>query len=65
VTAARHSSTGWRVSLAAGAYRLVKIRVQVLRSAAIGSSKTTTVRGTWTGDGSREDLVRAVVRVIH
>jgi hypothetical protein len=63
VTSAMRSSTGLRVTLRSGAFKLVKVRVKVLRTADYGSRKTATVQGVWTGDGIRVDVVKAVVKV--
>ncbi|MGZ4783971.1 MAG: N-acetylmuramoyl-L-alanine amidase, partial [Oryzihumus sp.] len=63
VTTAMRSTNGWKVTLAPGAYRLLKVQITVLRTASFGSLKPATVRSTWTGDGTRDDLVKAVVKV--
>lgn len=63
VTAAMRSASGLRVALKPGAQRLVVVRLKILRSAAVGTRKPVSVSGTWTGDVTRVDLVRAVVRV--
>ena len=65
VTSAMRSAAGWRVTLNPGAYRLVKVRIKVLRGAALGSLKVAKVSGSWTGDGTRSDLVKAVVKVVR
>lgn len=41
------------------------MKITVLRTAAIGSLKPGTVGVTWTGDGTRTDLVKGVVKVIR
>ena len=63
ITREMRSASGWKVHLAPGKYRLVTVKIQALRRAAIGSLKTASVSGTWTGDGVRTDLSRAVVKV--
>lgn len=65
VTAAMRSASGWKVSLKPGAYKLVKTRIKVREGASIGSIKTAKVTGTWTGDGIRSDVVKAVVKVVR
>lgn len=57
------SKSGWRISLATGAYRLVKVRIKVLATAALGSAKPASVTATSTGDGVRRDRAKAVVLV--
>ncbi len=64
-TRAMRSAAGWRVTLKPGAYKLVKVRIKVLRGAAVGSLKVAKVSGSWTGDGTRSDLVKAVVKVVR
>jgi hypothetical protein len=64
ITTAMRSTGGWKVSLKPRAYKLVKVRITILRGAAIGSAKPATVSGTWTGDGTRTDLAGAVVKVV-
>jgi hypothetical protein len=63
VTTAMRSAKGWKVTLAPGAYKLVKVRIKVLSTAAYDTLKPATVTGTWTGDGTRADTVKAVVKV--
>ncbi|MDO9496549.1 MAG: Calx-beta domain-containing protein, partial [Nocardioides sp.] len=65
VTSALSSAAGWRVTLAPAAYRTVTVRIKILRGAAIGSTKQATVKATWTGDGIRVDLAKAVVKVVR
>ncbi len=65
ITSALRSTAGWRVTLAPAAYRTVTVRIKVLPGAVIGSTKQTSVKATWTGDGVRVDLARAVVKVIR
>jgi hypothetical protein len=59
------SAKGWRVRLKPGAFKLIKVRIRVLRTAAHGSRKPARVTATWTGDGTRTDTVKAVVKVIR
>ena len=63
ITTAMRSTGGWKVTVDRAAYRLVRVQVTVARGAAFGSLKPASVSATWTGDGSRTDLVRAVVKV--
>jgi subtilisin family serine protease len=65
VTRAMRSAAGWKVRLAPGRYRLVTCRVKIVSGAAIGSLRTAWISGTWTGDGVRTDVSRAVVRVVQ
>ena len=65
ITSAMRSAEGWRARLAPGAYTLVKVRIEVLRSASFGTRKPAKVSATWTGDGTRADLVKAVVEVVR
>jgi hypothetical protein len=65
LTRAMRSSAGWRVRLRPGAHRQVKVLVRVTRTARIGSLKPALVRSTWTGDGTRTDVVKAVVKVVR
>lgn len=64
VTTAVQSPGGWAVSLAPGAYRMVRVEILVGPTAVIGSSKTAWVSGTWTGDSVRSDTAKAVVKVV-
>jgi len=64
VTTAMRSSTGLRVSLAPGRSKLIRVRIKVLSTAVIGSMKPATVSGVWSGDGTRTDVAKAVVKVI-
>lgn len=65
VTRAMRSSAGWPLRLAPDRHRRVTVRVKVLRSAEDGSRKRAVLSSSWagTGDGTRSDLVKAVVRV--
>ena len=65
ITAQMRSATGYPVTLAAGARKVLRVTIAITRSAAIGSTKTATVRATWTGDGTRPDAVKATVRVVR
>ena len=64
VTTVMRSSTGLRVSLAPGRSKLIRVRIKVLSTAVIGSLKPATVSGVWSGDGTRTDVAKAVVKVI-
>ena len=48
-----------------GAFTLLKVRLKVLRTAEYGSRKPAKVRAVWSGDGTRVDLVKAVVKVVR
>jgi hypothetical protein len=63
ISAEMRSSAGWRVTIDPGAYKLVKVRIKVLRTAAYGSLKPAKVTGTWTGEGTPADTVKAVAKV--
>jgi hypothetical protein len=63
ITTAMRSTKGWKVTLAPGAYKLVKVRIKILSTAAYDTLKPATVTGTWTGDSTRVDKVKAVVKV--
>jgi hypothetical protein len=65
ITRGMRSAAGYRVSLAPGAHKLLKVRIKLLRTAAYGSLKTAKVTGSWNGDGTRRDTVRAVVKVVR
>lgn len=65
VTSALRSTAGRRVTLAPADYRTVTVRITILRGAAIGSTKQASVKATWTGDGVRVDLAKAVVKVVR
>ncbi len=65
VTSAMRSAAGRKVTLKPGTYKSVKVRIKILRGAAFGSLKIAKVSGNWTGDGTRTDLVKAVVKVVR
>jgi hypothetical protein len=65
ITTAMRSAAGYRVTLKAGAYKQLRVRITVGSSAAIGSAKPATVTAKWTGDGTRTDVVKAVVTVVR
>ena len=65
VTTAMRSAGGWKVTLEAGRFKVVKVQIKVLRRAAFGSLKPAKVSGTWTGDSTQADLVKAVVKVVR
>ncbi|MBG0831585.1 hypothetical protein HS041_28025 [Planomonospora sp. ID67723] len=62
VTAALQSASGWRVSVAPRSYRLIRIQLHVAPGVRAGT-RSAAVSGTWVGDGSRVDLVKAAVTV--
>jgi hypothetical protein len=64
ITTGMRSTAGYKVSLAPGAYKQVKVQISVTSSAAPGSTKSATVSGTWKGDGTRSDVVKAKVKVV-
>lgn len=63
VTSAMRSSSGWPVAVASGDPKRIRMEVRVGRSAKIGSLRRGAVTASWTGDGTRADLVRGVVKV--
>lgn len=65
ITTAMRSDSGWPVTLARGTSRTMKMQIRVLTTATIGSLKPGTVTAAWTGDGTRRDLVRGVVKVVR
>ncbi len=65
VTTAMRSAGGWKVSLEAGRFKVVKVQIKVLRRAAFDSLKPAKLSGTWTGDSTQMDLVKAVVKVVR
>ncbi|MBG0816752.1 Calx-beta domain-containing protein [Planomonospora sp. ID82291] len=65
VTAGMHSGSGWRVALARGAYRLIRVQLQISSTVRAGSVRYASVWGTWSGDGTRSDLVRSAVNVVR
>ena len=64
ITTQMRSATGYRLTLPAGGRKVLRVTIAITRSASIGSTKTATVRATWTGDGTRPDAVKATVRVV-
>jgi hypothetical protein len=65
VTRSMRSQAGWKVRLRPGKFKVVTVRVKVLRGAAFGSRKPVKVQATWTGDGTRVDTAKAVVKVVR
>ncbi|WP_449065761.1 hypothetical protein [Planomonospora algeriensis] len=65
VTGTMQSASGLRVALALGAYRLIGVQLQLSSAVPVGSTRYASVSGTWSGDGTRSDLVRAAVKVIR
>jgi hypothetical protein len=65
ITRAMRSQEGWKIRLRPGKFKLVTVRVKVLRGAAIGSRKPVKVHASWAGDGTRIDTARAVVKVVR
>lgn len=64
VTAAMLSPDGYSIWVAPGSFKLVRIRITIGATAAIGSVKEATVTASWTGDVTLLDAVKAVVTVI-
>ena len=65
VTAAMRSPQGLRLRIRASDFRQVRVETRIGPRATIGSTKTVSVSGTWTGDSISSDLVRAATHVIH
>lgn len=65
VTRAMRSAAGYRITLTPGAYKLLTVRIKLLRTAAFGSMKSAKVTASWTGDGTRRDTVKAVVKTVR
>jgi probable HAF family extracellular repeat protein len=65
VTAPMRSAAGLTFHLPPGGFRQVRVVTTVGPRAGIGSRKAATVTGGWTGDGTRTDVVRTVVRVVR
>jgi Calx-beta domain-containing protein len=65
VTAAMRSPQGLSLRLRAHAFRQLRVETTIGPRATIGSTKTVSISGTWTGDSTRTDLVRAATHVIH
>lgn len=63
VTASMRSTAGLRSALEPGAFTLVRVQVRAHRTAKIGSLKSATVSARWTGDGTRTDVTKGVVKV--
>lgn len=63
VTRQMRSTSGRRVRLSHHGATDLTVRITATRSAAAGSLKPARVSVTWRGDGTRTDVVRAVVRV--
>jgi hypothetical protein len=62
ITTALRSTAGWSVTLDPGDSKVIRMRIKVLSTAAVGSLKAGTVSATWAGDGTRTDLVKGVAR---
>ena len=41
------------------------MQIGIMRTAGIGSLKSGKVTATWTGDGTRSDVVKGVVKVVR
>jgi hypothetical protein len=66
ITTAMRSKAGYLISnLKPGTYKLLTVRITVGSTAVIGSAKSATVTATWTGDGTRADVVKAIVKVVR
>ncbi|ROR91858.1 phosphatidylserine/phosphatidylglycerophosphate/cardiolipin synthase-like enzyme [Nocardioides aurantiacus] len=65
VTAAMQSAAGLQVTLTSGALTTVRVSVHAHRNAKVRSLKPATVSARWTGDGTRTDVAKVVVRVVR
>jgi probable HAF family extracellular repeat protein len=65
VTAAMTSPTGMSLRLRPHRHRQVRLEIHVRSRAARGSLLPAQVTATWTGDGTRTDVVKARVRVVR
>ena len=65
VTTAMRSTAGWPLTLNPGQARLLKMQIGITRTAGFGSLKSGKVTATWTGDGTRSDVVKGVVKVVR
>lgn len=65
VTRLLRSTPGWNPTINPGRYRLVQVRVRLADNAPIGALRVVRLTGSWTGDRTNTDLVRAVVRVVR
>lgn len=63
VTRRMRSPAGWSVVLAPGQSQRIAVKVTVKPGARVGSLKVARVSGSWTGDATYVDLVRAQVKV--
>ncbi len=64
ITKAMRSNAGWKVQLTAGHHVQVTLGITVASTARIGTIKSVTVTGSWTGDRTRADVVKTQVRVV-
>jgi hypothetical protein len=65
VTGSLRSREGRRIRMGPGLYTSFEVRVTPRSSAAVGSVKPAAVTASWRGDGTRVDVVRAVVKVVR
>ena len=63
VTTEMLADDGLSTRLQSGDFTTITVKIKVLADAEFGSAKPATVRGTWTGDSVRSDVVKAVVNV--
>jgi hypothetical protein len=65
ITTAMRSAAGRQVTLAAGEYFQLRVRIGVWPNALIGAVIAPTLSATWHGDGTRTDVVKMVVTVVR
>lgn len=63
ITTAVVNGTYSTAAIAAGSTTLIRIEITIGSTATIGSVKSALLTGTWTGDGTRKDAVKASVTV--
>jgi hypothetical protein len=65
ITTAMRSTAGWPLTLAPGATKVMKMQITTSSSAGFGTLKTGQVTATWTGDGTRSDVAKGIVKVVR
>jgi probable HAF family extracellular repeat protein len=63
ITRAMRSPHGLKLRIGRRGYRTITVRISIGAKAVVGSIKAASVIATWSGDGLRQDRVRALVRV--
>ena len=63
ITTAMRSASGYAITLAPAATKKIRLTITVRPTAVIRSTKVASVKAAWTGDGTRTDVVKAVVKV--